>query len=102
MNVDPSNRWCRIGRGVLVVLLLGASSLLAAVYIGRLIYTMVLDQPPEGAAAIPEAPYTMRVALWLMVLANFYFFFHTDLTVDVAHQAAESLICMTAGCGGAY
>ncbi|MCI5048392.1 MAG: monovalent cation/H+ antiporter subunit D family protein [Aquisalinus sp.] len=87
---------------LLVVLLIGASSLLAAVYIGRLIYAMVLEQPPEGAEKITEAPYTMRAALWLMVIANFYFFFHTDLTVDVAHQAAESLICTSAGCGGAY
>ncbi len=87
---------------LLVVLLIGASSLLAAVYVGRLIYTMVLEQPPENAPAIKEAPHAMRVALWIMVIANIYFFFFTDLTVGVATQAAEALMCSQAGCGGAY
>ncbi len=87
---------------ILVVLLIGASSLLAAVYVGRLIYAMVLDAPDENAPEIKEAPLMMRVAMWAMVLANIYFFFQTDVTVGVATQAAEALICLESGCGGAY
>jgi hypothetical protein len=35
--------------------------------------------------------------MWLMVLANIFFFFNTDMTVGLALQAAEAL-----NIGGAY
>ncbi len=87
---------------ILIVLLIGASSLLAAVYVGRLIYAMVLEQPAEDAPVVKEAPTLMLVGMWAVVLANLYFFFFTDLTVGMATQAAEALICLPSGCGGAY
>ena len=85
-----------------VVLMIGASSLLAAIYIGRLIYEMVLYPAPEGAAPVEEAPLSMRIAMWVMVLANIYFFFNANLTVGIATRAAESIMQVGLGFGGAY
>ena len=87
---------------LLVVLLIGTGSLLAAVYVGRLIYEMVLYPTPEDARHVTEAPMSMRVTMWLMVLANIYFFFNTDLTVGIATQAAEAVLSTGLGAGGAY
>ena len=87
---------------LLIVLLIGASSLLAAIYVGRLIYAMVLQPVPEGAPAVKEAPHLMRIAMWIMVLANIYFFFQTDITVGVATEAARQLLDTGLGFGGAY
>lgn len=85
-----------------IVLLIAASSLLAVVYIGRLVYAMTLQPVPADAEPIREAPHLMRICLWIMVLANIWFFFQTDVTVGVATRAAESLLDTGLGFGGAY
>ncbi|NHK29562.1 monovalent cation/H+ antiporter subunit D family protein [Parvularcula flava] len=87
---------------LLIVLLIGASSLLAAIYIGRLAYAMLLQPVPEDAEPVKEAPHLMRITMWIMVLANIWFFFQTDVTVGVATRAAQALLDTGLGYGGAY
>jgi multicomponent Na+:H+ antiporter subunit D len=74
------------------------SSLIAVVYIGRVIELMVLRDPPtEGplAPSIKEAPWSMVIPMWVLVAANVYFGLRTDFTVGLAGEAATAL--MTAG-----
>jgi multicomponent Na+:H+ antiporter subunit D len=41
-----------------------------------------------------EAPLSMLVPLWILIIANIYFGVNTELTVDVARQSAEWLLGM--------
>jgi len=82
--------------------LIVASSLIAVVYIGRIIEVMIRTPGDDVAAlAAPqrEAPLVMLVPLWLLVLANLYFGIQTDVTVDIARGAAEAFNIVS---GGAY
>ena len=79
--------------------LIVASSLLAVIYIGRIIEVMVLRDPPtEGpyAAPVKEAPLEMLIPMWAIVAANIYFGLQTELTASVAADAAKALF----GAGG--
>ncbi|MEL6365166.1 MAG: monovalent cation/H+ antiporter subunit D family protein [Pseudomonadota bacterium] len=79
--------------------LIVASSLLAVIYIGRIIELMVLREPPtEGPHAKPvaEAPLEMLLPMWALVAANVYFGLNTELTASLAMRAAEALF----GVGG--
>jgi len=75
--------------GITALILL--SSLLALVYIWRLIEVMYLTEPPEGAER-QEAPPLYLVPTWLLVLASVYFGFATDDTLGVARAAAQQLL----------
>ncbi|MEO0695193.1 MAG: monovalent cation/H+ antiporter subunit D family protein [Pseudomonadota bacterium] len=72
-----------------------ASSLIAVVYVGRIIELMVLKPPPtEGplAGEIKEAPLVMLIPMWILVIANIYFGIRTELTAGLAGRAAEALV----------
>lgn len=75
-----------------VVLLLVASSLIAVVYIGRVVEAAYFREPASDNADMTEAPASMLVPLWLLVAASIYFGIDTTLTVDVAGRAAEALL----------
>lgn len=70
-----------------------AGSLLAVVYIGRVLEAAYLQQPSESQAKakIKEAPWLMLVPMWLLVLANIYFGIDTRLPTDAASSAAQWL-----------
>ena len=68
------------------------SSLLAVIYMWRVIEVAYFRERPAGAAAIGEAPLAMLVPMWLLVGANVYFGIDTDLTVGTARAAAELLM----------
>ena len=75
------------------------SSLIAVVYVGRIIELMVLREPPKDgplSAPVKEAPWSMIICMWVLVFANIYFGVRTDLTAGLAGRAAEALM-MTAG-----
>ncbi len=81
--------WLLVG-----VVLLG--SLLAVVYVWKLVevlYFQPLDTAPEQ---VREAPLALLLPTWALVLANVYFGLDTDLTVGVAGRAVQML-----GLGGA-
>jgi multicomponent Na+:H+ antiporter subunit D len=46
---------------------------------------------PDSAASIKEAPVLLLVPMWVLVMANIYFGFNTELTVNVADTAARLL-----------
>lgn len=77
---------------VAAVVLLG--SLLAVIYVWRVV-EIAYFKPFNGNDAVREAPLALLAPTWLLILANFYFGIDTDLTVDVARQAALQLLGTT-------
>lgn len=77
-----------------VAALVVATSLLAAVYCGRVVEAAYFRDPQPGSiqAHAREAPLTMLVPVWILIAANIYLGIDTDLTVDVARRAAVILI----------
>jgi len=75
---------------VLVVL----TSLLAAVYCGRVIEAAYFRDPAPGSiqSHCREAPMSMLIPVWVLIAANIYFGIDTDLTVGVAERAARVLM----------
>ncbi len=71
--------------------LIVASSLIAIVYVGRLIEIAWFRPPPAGAS-IGEPPLSMLVPAWILVGSCVYFGIDTSLTVGVATRAAELLL----------
>ena len=67
------------------------SSLLAVIYIWRVVEVAVF-QKPDVERDIKEAPISMLIPTWILMIAAVYFGFDTALTVDVAHTAIESLV----------
>lgn len=70
------------------------SSLLAAVYIWRVIEVAYFEEPSavEGEGSVREAPLSLLVPMWVLVATIFYFGVTTELTAGIARQAAESLL----------
>lgn len=74
-----------------VAALVLAGSLLAVVYIGRVIEAAYFQEPEAGRAPVKEVPWSMLVPMWILVLANFYFGIDTSLTTEAAKDASEVL-----------
>ena len=68
------------------------SSLLAVIYVWRVVEVAYFRPVPEGAAAIEEAPFSMLVPTWTMAGASIYFGIDATGTLKVALGAAEFLI----------
>jgi multicomponent Na+:H+ antiporter subunit D len=73
---------------VLIVL----SSLLAVVYIWRVVEAIYLRPALPRTEPVKEAPWSMLVPLYVMVAANIWFGIDTTYTVDLAQAAATALI----------
>lgn len=67
------------------------SSLLAIIYVWRLVEAAYLSPSPEGAPS-GEAPLIMLIPTWVLVLANFYFGVDTRVSVGVAFESAKYLL----------
>ncbi|WP_299793135.1 monovalent cation/H+ antiporter subunit D family protein [uncultured Shewanella sp.] len=74
---------------VAVLILLG--SLLAIVYIWRIVETAYFRPPLPGREAVKEAPWSFLGPIWALVIANIYFGIDTRLSVQVAQAASQSL-----------
>lgn len=72
---------------VIVVLF---SSILAVVYIGRVIEAGVFQEPADPTRY--EAPLGLLIPLWVLVIANIWLGIDTRLTVDIAEAAAAQLM----------
>jgi len=68
-----------------------AGSLLAVVYMGKIIEALYFKPALAAHQTVKEAPLLLLVPTWALVLANIYFGLNTDLTVGVAEQAAQVL-----------
>jgi len=73
-----------------LVVLIG--SLLALVYVWRLVEVAYLQRPADGAPAPREAPLSMLLPIWLLVAANVYFGVATQLSVGSAQRVAALLM----------
>ena len=74
---------------IIVVVLL--SSLIALMYIWRVVEVVYLKPRPEGVNAVDEAPLALLVPMWVLVLANFIFGISPGLLTSLAGSAAEGL-----------
>lgn len=81
------------GRQWVLAGLLALSSLLAVVYIWRVV-EVAYFQKPEGDAPIKveEAPWGMLLPMWVLVGANLYFGIANQTTITVAEKAAKILL----------
>jgi multicomponent Na+:H+ antiporter subunit D len=77
-----------------LAVLLVLSSLMAVVYIGRVLEIAWFRDSVKGTVAehATEAPLAMLLPLWALVLANFWFGLHTAVPVDIARTASAALL----------
>jgi len=74
---------------VAVVVLIG--SLMAVVYIWKVVEVAYFGTP-DPDTQIREAPLSLLIPTWALVLASFYFGIDASITAGVATRAAESLL----------
>ncbi len=74
-----------------IALLIVLSSLLAVVYVWRVVEKAYFEPSPPGHDQVEEAPLGLLVPTWVLVIANFYFGIDAELTVGVAQRAAAEL-----------
>ncbi len=67
------------------------SSVLALVYVWKIIEAAYMRERPKQAPHVSESP-AMWVGAWILVLATLYFGVQAEGLVDAAHQAAENLM----------
>lgn len=71
------------------------ASLMALIYVWRIVEAAYFKEPAEGPPAMTEAPLALLIPTWLLVVANIYFGLDTSLTVGVADSIAHSLFGVT-------
>lgn len=74
---------------VVVVILVG--SLIAAIYIGKIIETLYFQPRPKNDSPIKEAPVALLLPTWVLASANIYFGLNAGLTVGMAERAVEAV-----------
>ena len=75
-----------------VAVLILLSSLLALIYIWRVVEVAYFRQPPEDAPEIGEAPISLLAPMWVLAGATLFFGVFTSLSVGVASAAARMLM----------
>jgi multicomponent Na+:H+ antiporter subunit D len=78
--------------GILLVVVIVIGSLMAVVYIWRIIETACFRPSSADAAALTEAPLPVLLVTWLVALANLWFGLVPSLPVRLSGSAAESLL----------
>lgn len=72
-------------------------SVLALVYVWRLVEAAWFTRPADDAPPVQEAPLQMLVPILLLALANLWFGIDTDLTAGLAQRAADTLLEVSRG-----
>ena len=75
-----------------VAVLVIAASLMALVYIWRVVEAAYLQSPSAATARVVEAPATLLIPTWLLATANLYFGIDGTRTAAIAGEAAASLL----------
>ena len=75
-----------------VAVLVLISSLLALIYVWRVVEVAYFRPPLEDHIAAREAPLSLLLPTWLLVVANVYFGLDTRLTTGAAGFAAQQLL----------
>ena len=79
------------GRWPIAVAIL-LSSLLAVIYVGRVVEAAYFEAPPADAAPVEEAPWSLLLPTWVLAGATVYFGIFTHVTAGVAERAAALLL----------
>ena len=74
---------------VAVLVLIG--SLLAIIYVWRIVEVAYFKTPIDNGKPIEEAPLSFLLPIWLLIFANIYFGIDTRFSVQVTYEAAVSL-----------
>lgn len=82
--IAPGHYWLAVA--ILV------SSLMALIYIGRVVEALYFREPPERAVTPTEAPLSMRAATWTLVLVNIVLGVYATPLVNAAGRAAGTLL----------
>lgn len=75
-----------------LAVLIVAGSLLALLYIGRIVEAAYFRPARTDAKEMAEPPLSMLLPAWALVVACVYFGLDADLTAEVAQRAARSLL----------
>ena len=75
-----------------LVVLIVASSMLAVVYVWRLVEALYFKEPAAGRENVREAPLSVLLPTLLLAAANIYFGLDTRLTVELTGNAAVLLM----------
>ncbi len=78
--------------GVALVTVIVVSSLLAVVYVWRMVEQLWFGEPAEGAAVVREAPLWPLLITWLAVGLNIWFGLNADVSGALAGMAAEDFL----------
>ena len=74
-----------------IAALIVISSLLAVIYVWRVVEAAYFREPPPGAPS-GEAPLSLLIPTWVLIALNVYFGIETSLPVGVAGHAARALM----------
>ncbi len=75
-----------------VALLVLLSSLLALIYVWRVVETAYFREPSDGQGPLKEAPLSMLIPTWVIVGATLFFGVHTEFSAGIAGKAAALLL----------
>jgi multicomponent Na+:H+ antiporter subunit D len=75
-----------------VAVLILLSSLLAVVYVWRVVEVAYFRQAPENSPEVREAPFSLLAPTWVLIGATVFFGVFTSLSVGVASAAARMLL----------
>ncbi len=75
-----------------LIFLILASSMLAVVYVGRVVEAAWFREPDEKVAKAEDPPLPMLVPMLVLAIATLYFGIDTEGTAGLARKAAEALI----------
>jgi multicomponent Na+:H+ antiporter subunit D len=76
----------------LVAGLMLISSLLAVVYVWRVVEILYFSEPAEAVESAREAPWSMLIPTYLLIVGILVFGIWTSYSVGLASQAANALL----------
>ena len=75
-----------------IIPLIVIGSLLAVVYMWKIIEAAYFFPRLSGRAAVKEAPLELLLPLWILVGCNFYFGIQADITIGIANEVAVNFL----------
>ena len=75
----------------LIALVIIVGSLLSVVYMWKIFEVLFFRPAKDTGITVAEAPLSLLIPMWTLVLANIYFGINTELTVDIADTAVRLL-----------
>ena len=66
-------------------------SLLAVVYVGKLIEALYFKPVTDAGRSVSEAPILLLVPTWALVFANIYFGLDSEFSLGMAERAVQAL-----------